>query len=69
MGSILQNGMLSESTCSLAIRYLSLSTELNSGWGLFYRMECFLYQLAAWLTAIIAEIAFYQWNLQENGIG
>ena len=31
-------------------------------------MECFLNQLAAWLTAIIAEIAFYQWNLQENGI-
>ena len=38
MGSILQNGMLSESN------------------------------LAAWLAAIIAEIAFYQWKLQENGI-
>ena len=47
------------------VRYLSLSTVLNSGWGLFYRMECFLNQLAAWLAAIIAEIAFYQWNLQE----
>ena len=35
MGSILQNGMLSES------------------------------KLAAWLAAIIAEIAFYQWSLQE----
>ena len=32
-------------------------------------MECFLNQFAAWLAAIIAEIAFYQWNLQENGIG
>ena len=38
-------------------------------WGLFYRMEYFLNQLAAWLAGIIAEIVFYQWNLQENGIG
>ena len=26
-------------------------------------------KLAAWLAAIIPEIAFYQWSLQENGIG
>ena len=49
-------------------RYLSgLSSELNPGWGLFSILQNGMLsesKLAAWLAAIIAEIAFYQWNLQ-----